>query len=62
MLEARAAGEPDFHAVGDPVDADADGYVHAEVSPTVRTQYRWSAPDTGYADASVSGVVTVRPR
>jgi hypothetical protein len=62
VLEARAAGESDFQAVGKPVDADADGYVHADVAPEVRTQYRWVALDTGYADASVSGAVTVRPR
>jgi hypothetical protein len=61
VLEARAAGESAWQAVGDPVEADRDGYVRTTVEPTVRTQYRWSAPDTGYADASLSGVVTVRP-
>jgi hypothetical protein len=61
VLEALAAGESAWQAVGDPVEADRDGYVRTTVEPTVRTQYRWSAPDTGYADASVSGAVTVRP-
>lgn len=61
VLEAWARGDADWQAVGQPVPADRDGYVRTTVTPDVRTRYRWVAPETGYADASTSGAVTVLP-
>lgn len=59
VLETAAPGTEDWKAVGDPVHADGQGVVRAQVPADEAALYRWRMPDAEYAAGHVSNVVAV---